>query len=247
MNYLKTNTLGIFQLNMARIWKQCSYAGHIPVEYGNSVHMRGIFQLNMAHVWKQCSYVGHIPVKYAPRIKTMFIRGAYSSWIWPAYGNCVHTRGILQWNMDSVWTLFPYMDIFYWNMPSIWKQCSYAVHISVECCLMMRLLILWLCAGALQCFPTLLGHSSGTFACTQAVSAFQEIYNVSVSISSLTTVSKLSHQYKPCHYVTFQWRIFSPLPVSVLVFSKLRTALFVFLSVLHMSAPLADLEACSIV
>jgi hypothetical protein len=48
---------GIITRNMARIWKQCSYAGY--------------FSLDMARIWKQYSYAGYFPLDM-PRIWTSF-------------------------------------------------------------------------------------------------------------------------------------------------------------------------------
>jgi hypothetical protein len=87
-----------------------SYSSELWPAYRNSVHTRAIFWWNIPRVWKLCSYAGHILVKYSPRMKTVFIRGPYSSEICPAYGNSVHMRAIFQ-----------------WNMPCIWKKCSYMV------------------------------------------------------------------------------------------------------------------------
>jgi hypothetical protein len=60
----------------------------------------------------------------------------------------------------------------------------------------------------------------------QAVSAFQDIYSVSVPISSLTTVPKLSHQYiDPVTTLHSNREPFPPFLSQVLVFSELSAAL----------------------
>ena len=55
------------------------------------------------------SYAGHIARANAPRMERSFIRGPYSTCIWPAYGKVVHTRAILHVHMARVWKGRSYM------------------------------------------------------------------------------------------------------------------------------------------
>src|ERR1700676_5026453 len=88
---------GIFQMNMACVWKQCSYTGHITVKYGQHMNIVSIHR--------------HILLKYALHMKAVFICSAYFNGMLPddALANsmvvcwCIavlsHTPGPFSWHI----------------------------------------------------------------------------------------------------------------------------------------------------